>query len=173
MGGSGSGRRREKTTVEEGLILSAATLQSGKLLRLGSGAVGSLAWTRTATGETSSSISYEVNTLNQADPWIRLSYTVRRNKEDVDFRVRLTTTPLPWGGVRWWFLCPLTHNGRGCWRRCGKLYLPPGGRYFGCRLCYNLTYTSSQDAHKSDGLYRMLAANMGVPMAAIKYAMKR
>ncbi len=29
-----------------------------------------------------------------------------------------------------------------------KLYLPPGGRYFGCRRCYDLTYESAQQHDK-------------------------
>ena len=40
-----------------------------------------------------------------------------------------------------WFVCPLV----GCGRRVGKLYLPPGGRYYGCRHCYRLTYESAQE----------------------------
>ena len=36
----------------------------------------------------------------------------------------------------------------GCRRskvRVAKLYLPPGGLYFGCRQCYRLTYRSAQE----------------------------
>jgi hypothetical protein len=29
-----------------------------------------------------------------------------------------------------------------------SLYLPPGGRYFGCRLCHRLTYRSVQEHDK-------------------------
>jgi hypothetical protein len=39
-------------------------------------------------------------------------------------------------------------NGRPCQRRVGKLYLPPGGRYYGCRHCHALTYTSCQEHDK-------------------------
>jgi hypothetical protein len=35
-----------------------------------------------------------------------------------------------------------------CGRRVGKLYLPPGGRYYGCRQCHDLTYTSCQQSDK-------------------------
>ena len=129
MGGYGSGRRycaSPKETVESCLVLSSAKLQRDKMLRDGLNATGSLTWTCTATGEKVSSVGYDVNTLDRADAWIRLYYTRTRDKDHVDFRVRLTTTPLPWGGVRWWFVCPLTVNGRRCGRRCGKLYLPPG-----------------------------------------------
>lgn len=33
-------------------------------------------------------------------------------------------------------------------RRVGKVYLPPGGKYFGCRHCYQLSYRSSQESDK-------------------------
>ena len=172
MGGYGSGRPREKMTVEECLALSANRLMRCKVLRYDLHHFGTLTWTRVATGEKISTIGYEVDTRDHAVAWIRLHYTVTRSGEAVDYRVGLTTTALPWGGVRWWFACPLTVNGRSCWRRCGKLYLPPGGRYFGCRLCYNLTYTSSQEAHKFDGLYRVLAARTGVPPWLVKHLLK-
>ena len=90
----------------------------------------------------------------------------------MDYRVGLTTTPLPWGGDRWWFVCPLTVNGRKCLRRCEKLYLPPGGRYFGCRLSYDLPNTSSTEAHKVDGMYRLLAAETGIPPVIVKRLLK-
>jgi len=109
---------------------------------------GSLVWRRVSTGEQTASIGYHVNTLTGEPPTIRLYYThTRRGEdhgEDLDYRVGLTTTPLPWGGVRWWFVCPLLVNGRSCGRRVGKLYLPPEGRYFGCRHCYDLTYESTR-----------------------------
>lgn len=42
---------------------------------------------------------------------------------------------------RYWFLCPT------CARRSKKLYRPSGETLFGCRQCYNLTYTSCQTSH--------------------------
>jgi hypothetical protein len=153
MGGYGSGRKREKErVVEDCRVLSVGTLQRDKLLLEGLHASGLLTWTNTATGEKLSSVGYEVDTIDAAAGFIRLHYTMTRTGEAVDYRVRLTTTPLPWGGVRWAFLCP----GMTCGRACRKLYLPPGGRHFACRLCYRLTYTSAQEAHKFDDLYRRL-----------------
>jgi hypothetical protein len=49
------------------------------------------------------------------------------------------------GGMRWWFNCPQ------CAKRCKKLYLPPRQWEIACRLCHNLTYTSSQAAHTLSG----------------------
>jgi hypothetical protein len=57
---------------------------------------------------------------------------------------------------------PLIVNGRSCGRRVGKRYLPPGARYFGCRRCHDLTYTSCQESHRYDRLFKSLAADTGV-----------
>jgi hypothetical protein len=52
------------------------------------------------------------------------------------------------GGCRWWGRYPLQRDGIECGRRVGKLYVPPGSRYFGCRRCHDLTYTSVQEHDK-------------------------
>ena len=93
-----------------------------------------------------------MNTLDPAAPFVRLSYWCvwpgSRERESADYTVQLTTTRPRFGGLRWWFVCPLIVNGRPCDRRVGKLYLPPPARYFGCRRCHDLTYTSSQEHDK-------------------------
>jgi hypothetical protein len=91
----------------------------------------------------------------------------------VDYKVRLVTTRPTYGGLRWWFLCPLQRHDGGPAPRAGKLYLPPGGRYFGSRVAYGLTYTSCQESRKFEGLYRRLAANMGIDAALVRDALKR
>jgi hypothetical protein len=65
-------------------------------------------------------------------------------------------------------------RGADCWpsRRVAKLYPPPGGKYFGNRDAYGLTYTSCQDSGKYDGLYRRLAAHMGTDPSSIRLALK-
>lgn len=70
------------------------------------------------------------------------------DKEELDYKVQLVTTPCNLGGLRYWFVCPLVVNDRPCGKRVGKLYLPPGGKYFGCRSCYNLTYQSQKEHDK-------------------------
>jgi hypothetical protein len=56
-----------------------------------------------------------------APPWLRLSTTFKATGFAVDYRVCLTTTRPRFGGLRWWFVCPLTKAGRPCTRRVGKL----------------------------------------------------
>ena len=53
----------------------------------------------------------------------------------------------------------------------GKLYLPPGGRYYGCRHCHELTYTSCQESRKYDGLWRRIAGEIGQDLDAVKRLM--
>ena len=161
MGGYGSGRRWDKkTTVEECLVLSAADLARIGLLRANLHRAGSVAWTNTATAQTSA-IGFDPNVWDEHGS-ARLHYTRTRDDERVDYRVAVTSTPLPWGGRRWWFACPLVTGGAACGRRCGKLYLPPGARYFGCRRCHDLTYASSQEAHKHDRWMAELARGSGL-----------
>jgi hypothetical protein len=130
---------------------------------------GTWAWFRDATRtEQTSSLDYEVDTIVDP-PTVRLFYTKTATKEALDYQIRLTVTRPRFGGLRWWFICPLVVNGRPCGRRVGKLYLPPGGRYYGCRHCYQLTYRSAQKHDKRvDALRRnpaALMALMGDPKA--------
>src|SRR5262249_40379452 len=78
------------------------------------------------------------------------------NGESISIPVRLATTATQCGGRRWWFVCPLTVRGIACNRRAGKLYLPPGAKYFGCRKCHDLTYRSCQEAHQTERLFGRL-----------------
>jgi len=62
--------------------------------------------------------------------------------------VALTITRPHLGGWRWWFACPLPLPGGDgvCGRRSRILYLRPGDRHPGCRLCLRLTYASRQQS---------------------------
>jgi hypothetical protein len=61
--------------------------------------------------------------------------------------------------------------GVNCGRRVAKLYLPPGSRYFGCRVCRRLTYYRAQTHDKRvDALRKnpeLLAAIVMNPGAAL------
>jgi len=166
MGGAGSGRwgwHDKKTTVEECLVLSAGKLTRDGVIGLAPGS-GWLWWTNTSTGERTASAGY-TREIDGGRVVLRLRYTVTRRdgeKYDIDELISLQMTPSVVGGSRWWFTCPLIVNGRACGRRVGKLYLPPGARYFGCRQCHDLTYTSCQESHRYDRLFRSLAADTGV-----------
>jgi hypothetical protein len=110
-------------------------------------------WTR--NGEKTGSISFVVSAV-EGDEYIRFQYTQTDRhsgeKTELDYKVRLEWTACHFGGRRWWFICPLVVNGRACNRRVGVLYLD-GGKYFGCRHCYDLTYESSKTSHQFDRMF--------------------
>jgi hypothetical protein len=133
---------------------------------------GSVTWSRGRTGERLSSIGFSSDC--HADfGWARLDYTITRTGEKMDYRVKLTTTPLPWGGLKWWFICPLIVNGASCGRRVGKLYHPPGGRYYGCRHCHKLSYTSAREAHKFDACLALVGRDFGLSARQVAKLLKR
>lgn len=151
MGGLGSGNwyrwGGRKATVEESLSLGVADFRD----RLHPHA-GTFTWTYSAGHK--ASIGYFV-TWDNDGPTVTLHYQCR-GEIDVRIPIRLQATYPALGGQRWWFTCPLIVNGRACNRRAGKLYLPPGGRYFGCRVCHRLTYVSAQEAHQMERVFARL-----------------
>ena len=151
MGGKGSSRWQgyaKKETVEICRILNANSLMRTFVLQEGIHRSGRFVWRNARTGEQTASIDYEVDTTDMALPWVRLRYTFTEQHAEMDYRIRLQTTQPRWGGLRWWFTCHLLINGTVCRRRVGKLYLPPGKRYFACRHCHALTYMSCQTSDK-------------------------
>jgi hypothetical protein len=181
MGGAGSGNRYhwwrgdKKTVVEECLDLDANRWMREGILKEGVSRYGSWEWIyRGGKGFT---VHYEVKTLDPAQYFVRLSYswvwTATKQQESVAYYVHLTTTRPRFGGLRWWFICSLLVNGLACSRRVGKLYLPPSECYFGCRHCYDLSYTSCQESHKYDSLWRFLAKDTDYDFAFVKRTMER
>jgi hypothetical protein len=166
MGGYGSGRWHSHTkaqTVEEALELPATHMrQQFRAVTEGQApaAGGTLQWRRGA--QVVSSIFCLVEP--RADELrARLIYTATYPsvaQVEHDDPVDVVWTVPTYGGRRWWWICPLLVSGRPCGRRVGKLYLPPGGGSFGCRRCHELTYTSSQESHKHDGLAKLLGVDL-------------
>lgn len=144
MGGVGSGdwhRYDKKSTVEESLVLAMRDFRK----RIGRYYAGGFVWTWPAGHQRS--IGYVITPDDP--PTITLQYRWA-DREDVRIPIRLEATPTNFNGQRWWFECPLIIGGVACRRRAGKLYLPPGARYFGCRVCHDLSYRSSQEAHQAE-----------------------
>jgi len=136
----------KKDTVEDGTKLSIFKLKEFGLLGDYHGTT--LTWTRSLSGH-KNSVGIVVDVTGE--PYAKLNYTMTgRNsgeKTDYDYKIGLTTTPCHYGGVRYWFICPLVRNGVPCGRRVGTLFLSSGGKYFGCRHCYDLSYESRNESH--------------------------
>ncbi len=135
MGGSGSGywyRWDSKTTTESQHRIDIRWLKKQGYLVPGS--AGSLSWN--CRGEQSGSIGYRMET----DCMI-LTYRHRPHGgewESVEQSIPFDKTACNYGGFRIWFLCPR------CNRRVAVVY--GAGKYFLCRHCYGLTYSSQQES---------------------------
>lgn len=175
MGGYGSGRwqfHEKKLTVEECMALDCGKLVRDGLIAREPGS-GSLTWHNVRTQQKTGSVSFYREVLgDQVIFRLRYDITRQETKQDINEPIPLETTPLHWGGVRWWFRCPLVIGGKPCRRRVSKLYLPPGGLYFGCRHCYDLTYTSSQESHQWDRLYALIGQEMGLDTRSVGRILK-
>jgi len=106
-----------------------------------------IVWTN-RLGEETASMTVMMHTV-QDENYIRLMYTMTdRNtgkETHCDYKVQLETTPCHFGGLRWWFICPLSVNGVRCGRRVSVLCRAPRADYYGCRHCYNLSYESRNE----------------------------
>jgi hypothetical protein len=85
-------------------------------------------------------VRYRVDTWESAHPRVQLTYD--RYAEHLDYPVFLETSLSQFGGLRWWFQCPL------CRRRVQKLFLPPRASRFACRHCHNLSYATRNQSPK-------------------------
>lgn len=146
------GRKRTRSGLtDECLILSVEAMARDGVFKKGPGNVWSSTW-KNDKGEITSSISYFALLDSQNQLVLQFKYDWTDDSTGArlptEYPVGVTTTPILYGGSRHWFVCPLAVGGVPCQRRVGRLYLPAGGRYFGCRICYNLTYRSQREHDK-------------------------
>jgi hypothetical protein len=127
MGGCGSGQHGVKAAVEDCITIgTSALLRYGYLTGAGPGEI---IW-RNCLGHHLFTLSVAVSTHGDG-----LMLLLRQTGQVV----KLESTPLHFGGLRWWFLCPQ------CERRCACLHLPAGVEDFACRVCHDLSYRSRQE----------------------------
>lgn len=156
MGGYGSGRwhmHTKKTAVDECKALEISTFLHKGFLSPGHILPG-LVVTWYAGKRIESRIGMDIDTVDIGRAHCRIYYS-HANGRNYDYTARLVTTSPNFGGIRWWFICPLCKEAR-----CAKLYMPPGRPYFGCRPCHNLTYQSSQESDKRVSRLRKLPVNL-------------
>ena len=135
MGGIGSGnwyRWNKQTTVEQSKRIDIRYLNRDGVLYNDVGYSGKrvLHWSR--GDEPAGHIDYYVYPSH-----ILLRYRFRQYGEEwepVEQKISLTQTECHFGGSRQWFLCPCCHNRVAI--LCGE------GKYFFCRKCYDLPYSS-------------------------------
>jgi hypothetical protein len=162
VGGIGSGRTGGRPVVEDCLRLDLAHLLAACQLRPGQHVSGSFKWTDARDGRVLATIGYEANLLDPAEAWMRLRYTTTgpgtRIRRWRDYRIWLTTTVPPHGGLRWWFVCPLSG------RRARVLYLADEAPTFASQRALRLGYRS-QRATRADRIIdksRALRRKLGI-----------
>jgi hypothetical protein len=86
--------------------------------------------------------------------------------QDVSEAIPIVRVACRLGGDRPYFTCPGVVNGVACRRRVGKLYGP--GRYFLCRRCYGLSYSSQgegswdRELRRSNKIRQRLGGEAGI-----------
>ena len=161
--------RLRRVTVEECLTLSADRLTRLGLLRLGVRERRELAWKWSSLSDAPRTlVTCEVNTRDFRPGWLHLQYMSKQSGAEVNCSVSLATVPTPWGGLRWFFRCPMPD----CGRRVGKLYLPPCEKHFGCRHCHDLTYQSCQESHRYDRLCGIIGSRLQMDPKQVERTVK-
>jgi hypothetical protein len=133
MGGIGSGnwtRMHTKDLVEKFMALDVNILVRSGIIKEGHIRHGRLRW----SGDREA-IEYEAR-ADLDPPYLQVRYIIDGTVKG-NHTIYLTRTFPPFGGHRWWFICP----GSGCGRRVGRLYV---GRDFLCRHCRGLVYESQR-----------------------------
>ena len=122
------------------------------------------------------SIGIQSCPIGEDDSYIRFYYAVTdrdtREKEELDYKIPLTTTPCNFGYWRYWFICPWHKNGVYCGRRVGKLY-KGDNKYFACRHCYELTYHSRNENRRYSWLPAFKYLDLDKKITDLREDMKR
>lgn len=154
MGGNGSGRWGGRPTVERSLTLDLSRLLKTGWLKIGTSTTGTLRWSDAWRGGEIASVKFE-SCLGEQSGHVHLRWTstdqLTGEKRECENRIALTTKPLPFGGRRWWFICPRTG------RLATRLYLPCGAYSFACRRAYQLGYLSQRQTPRDRAVSRVFA----------------
>jgi hypothetical protein len=159
MGGFGSGRQGGTVTAEGTASYVIAISSVKAALRTGQCLTGTIPF-----DEGKFPVQITVDASNPESAFVELYHGTRDEREGarmVRDRVPLTWTAPPYGGRRWWFLCPRTG------RRATKLFLPNGGQHFWSRAGYGLGYACQREG-SFDRLQRRADAAIEFAMARIQ-----
>jgi hypothetical protein len=141
-------RSNSKMTVDNCLTLDVNSMKRSGLLK--KRVVWTESWSDSGTGRKIAEIQIQnLRTGQYRSQTLKLNYRWNRSVDVCDY-ISLVTTRPHFGGLRWWFLCPLKVDGATCRNRVAKLHLRNG--HFGCRSCHDLTYLSCQQSHQLDRL---------------------
>jgi hypothetical protein len=149
MGGLGSGRTGGRPTVESAYVLEIGVLARAGALT-GPGGELTLSWRR-STNKDPLAEGTITTVFEEGSNRIRISLRrgVKGHQETLPTQfVWLEKTVPPFGGSRWWFVCPRAD------KRVSKLYLPPGARVFASREGHQLGYMSQRETSQDRAFRR-------------------
>ena len=154
MGGYGSGRSGGRPIVEDSLTLDLRRLFEAGWLRPGTRTSGLLRWTVVDTGEETASVGFK-SEVKEESGYLQLHWTSTNRwtgeARQCENRITLMTRSQPFGGRRWFFICPRTGE------NAAKLHLPSGAHTFACRKAYRLGYRSQRESPRDRSLSRAFA----------------
>jgi hypothetical protein len=151
MGGITSGNHGGRPTIEDSLVLDINRLIRRGFFMPGRARGGSLIWSEVRSGRQTATIGYEVH-MTEERGWARLFFTTASWSGETtrhDYRVELVSTPQPFGGRRWWWVCPKRGD------LVSKLYKSSGG-IFASRKAHRLGYRSQRESPRDRALGRAL-----------------
>ena len=136
MCGYGSRRRSNRPTTDDCIRINLSNLKQRGMLQRHCMARHEEVWSQYGGTIADLTLVTDVHCLER---WPCLKITGYAFGKAIDCVVYLEEQPLPYGGKRWYALCPRTG------RRCTVLVLPPGQVYFASVKGWNVPYGSQRE----------------------------
>jgi hypothetical protein len=136
MGGFGSGRRSNRPSTDDCLRINLSSLKQLGMLQRHCMTRREQVWGQ--YGETIADLTL-VTDVHCLEPSPCLRIRGRAFGKAINCVVQLDEYALPYGGERWYALCPRTG------RRCTVLVLPPGQTHFASVRGWNVPYGSQRE----------------------------
>ena len=136
MGGFRSGRRSNRPTTDDCLRVNLSNIKQHGMLQRHCMTRREKVWSQ--YGETIAQLTL-VTDVHCLEPSPCLRVTGHAFGKAIDCVVYLEEQALPYGGERWYALCPRTG------RRCAALVLPPGQTHFASVKGWHVAYGSQRE----------------------------
>jgi hypothetical protein len=136
MGGFGSGRRSSRPCTDECLRINLSNLKQLGMLQRHCMTRHEQVWSQ--YGQTTARLTL-VTDVHCLEPSPRLTITGYAFGKAINCVVYLEEYALPYGGERWYAVCPRTG------RKCTALVLPPGQLQFASVKGWNVAYGSQRE----------------------------
>jgi hypothetical protein len=138
MGGFGSGLFGGRPLSEDGVRLDLTPLIASGYFQTGKQTHGLLRWANERSLVALALYEADLSQVTSGSLLLQTPVIVRHEVGWYSEKLKLETTRPTYGGVRWWFICPLSG------RRSRVLYRPDGVLRFASRQAHGLAYRSQR-----------------------------